>query len=394
MKVEWIFATVFVTSVAWIAWVGFGYPIVIRWLASFAGPRKHPTPTRIPSVSFLVPCRNEEDFAVKKAENLRAVGMRLPKWEAFMIDDSSTDRTGEILGRIEGNGISIVKTPRRSGKIEALRLGAKWAHGEILVFTDCATRIDPSSIQPMLAWFSDPKVGLVTGSYSPTPASIDSRAQGEMHYWDSEMRLREAESALGSTTHATGALLAVRSDLFRKVEWPVGTINDDIHLPLRIIEQGYDVVCEASAIASESVETDPESEFRRRVRISAGNFQTVREIPRMAKASRWFPLFQLLSHKLMRNALGIPLAGLFVACAGMASEPFFLALFVAQFVAYLAAYLGYKLQGRILLPSILSRAIYAGAAICASMVGMVRWWKGRTQVAWERTDRLAGVGNA
>lgn len=393
MHTEWIFAAIALGSIAWIGWVGWGYPAMVRALRWISGPRLHPRFARIPSVSFLVPCRNEEDFVASKAANLRELGAHLRSWEALMVDDNSTDLTGPILGRLEGAGIVVLRHAFRSGKIAALRTAARHARGEILVVTDCGCSVDPASLKALLEWFADPRVGLVTGAYRPQPSKADSRSESEMGYWDGETRLREAESALGSTTHATGALFAVRSGLFSKVEWPEGTINDDIHLPLRILELGYDVVCEPRAVAVEPVETDPEGEFRRRIRIASGNFQAMREIPRMIASWRIFPLVQLLSHKLMRNALGIPFLGIVVASAGLSTHPVFLTAFLLELAALGVLATGYRLQKRLRLPALLGRSIYVGSALVASLVGLVRWLEGATKSTWERTDRLTGVGH-
>lgn len=394
MRTEWIFASIAIGSLAWIGWVGIGYPTLVGWLRRFAGPRHHPILARTPSVSFLVPCRNEEEFAEAKARNLRELGAHLGSWEGLMVDDCSTDRTGDILGALEGSGVVVLRHDQRSGKIAALRTAARFARGEILVVTDCACMVAPEDFRTLLGWFADAEVGLVTGAYRPRPSVRDNRSLSEAEYWESETRLREAESALGSTTHATGALFAVRSNLFSRVEWPKGTINDDIHLPLRILEMGYDVVCEPRAVAHEHVETDPVSEFRRRIRIASGNFQAIREVPRMIRASRWFPLLQLLSHKLMRNALGIPVIGLLMATAGLSTHPIFLVAFLLELLGLGALGVGFRLQSRVHLPGLLARAVYVGSALAASLVGLARWAEGATKSTWDRTDRMAGVGHA
>lgn len=394
MLIERLFLALVVCSLAWIAWVGAGYPATVRLLRWIAGPRLKPRALRLPSVSFLVPCRNEEAFVLEKAKNLRQLGSGLRSWEALMVDDASDDRTKEILDREEGAGVVVLRHSSRSGKIAALRTAARHAHGEILVVTDCGASVSTDSLAALIEWFADPTVGLVTGAYRPLPSKSDSRSESEAGYWDAETTLREAESALGSTTHATGALFAVRSSLFSQVDWPEGTINDDIHLPLRIVELGYDVVCEPRAMACERVETDPASEFRRRIRIASGNFQAIREIPRMLRARRFFPLFQLLSHKLMRNAMGLPILGVLVAFAGLSVHPWFLLAFFLQLGGMIGLGLAFRLQTKLHLPRILAKAVYFASALAASLIGLAKLLDGAAKATWERTDRSAEVGHA
>jgi cellulose synthase/poly-beta-1,6-N-acetylglucosamine synthase-like glycosyltransferase len=295
-----IFAITLVFFGGWIVWTWFLYPKGVIYLANRRGLRQRPKNVSTRRISFLVPCRNEEDFVVAKAADLRRLGGVVDKWEALFVDDCSTDSTATLLGGIEGAGISVLRTSHRAGKIGALRLAAESSSYEILVVTDCGCNVAPEDLSKLLAWFENPQVGLVTGTYLAQSSCVDMRVEGESAYWASERMLRQAETTLGSTTHATGALFAVRADLFSRTQWPVGTTNDDIHLPVQILAMGYDVVCEPEAVAKEYVDTNRLGEFRRRARIALGNFQILSSIPSLIRARRWFPIVQLFSHKLYR----------------------------------------------------------------------------------------------
>jgi hypothetical protein len=235
---------------------------------------------------------------------------------------------------------------------------------------------------------------LVTGTYRARPSLRDERAEGEDAYWRAEALLRRAESSLGSTTHATGAFFAVRAALFARTPWPEGTTNDDIHLPVQVLAMGYDVVCDPEALAEEEVDTDRAGEFRRRARIAAGNFQMVAALPALARAHRWFPLLQLLSHKLMRNALGVPLAGLAVATVAMAGSPWGWSLAAGQVACYLVAGVGFLPGARRIAGGLPARAAYLLAGVGASTWGLFTWLRGVRRTTWERTDVLSGVGRA
>src|SRR4029453_15199176 len=111
--------------------------------------------------------------------------------------------------------------------------------------------------------------------------------QGSASYWRYEKLIRAIESRVDSTIGATGAIYAIRRDLFEII--PQDTILDDVLIPLRIARLGYRVVFEPGARAYDQVSTSTRQEFARRTRTIAGTFQLfVRE--------RW--LFNPLANRL------------------------------------------------------------------------------------------------
>ena len=75
----------------------------------------------------------------------------------------------------------------------------------------------------------------------------------------------------------------------------MSTINDDFTIPMRILERGHRVAYEPAAVAYE--EAHEMEGFSRRVRITAGNIEQLREIKGLLWPPRPFVLFCLLSHK-------------------------------------------------------------------------------------------------
>ena len=88
-------------------------------------------------------------------------------------------------------------------------------------------------------------------------------------YWKFEKWIRRTESQLYSMVGATGAISAVRRELFRPV--PAGTLLDDVYWPLQVAMQGYRVVHDSRAKAYDRLPGRVKDEFRRKVRTLAGN---------------------------------------------------------------------------------------------------------------------------
>ncbi len=105
----------------------------------------------LPRVSILIPARNEERNV---EEALRSVlALDYENLEIDVVDDRSTDRTGEILDRMAAAEprLRIVHVrdlpPGWLGKNHALWLGAEKATGEYLLFTDADIVMDPSTLR-------------------------------------------------------------------------------------------------------------------------------------------------------------------------------------------------------------------------------------------------------
>ncbi|HEY4593641.1 MAG TPA: glycosyltransferase [Thermoanaerobaculia bacterium] len=115
----------------------------LRDLPPLAGP--------LPRVSIVIPARNEER---NLEEALRSIlALDYDNLEIDVVDDRSTDRTGEILDRmaLADPRLRIVHVrdlpPGWLGKNHALWLGAGKATGEFLLFTDADVVMDPSTLR-------------------------------------------------------------------------------------------------------------------------------------------------------------------------------------------------------------------------------------------------------
>jgi len=132
----------------------------------------HPAPVSHVDVSVLVPAKDE-------AENLplfldlcaQAFAGRSERYEVIVIDDGSTDRTGELLEELKGKHpfLRSVRHRARRGIAEALRSGYLAAKGGVLVFYPADLQFKPEDIPrlvgPILAGESDMVTGFKQGKY-------------------------------------------------------------------------------------------------------------------------------------------------------------------------------------------------------------------------------------
>jgi glycosyltransferase involved in cell wall biosynthesis len=124
----------------------------------FPALRRPETVADFPFVTIIVPARNEERNIAFCLESLLALDY--PRFEIFVVDDHSTDRTVEIVREIIGRRASrpdvrlfaLGDDPKEGGiewvcrKSHALWHGAQQAHGEWILFVDADTRQKPDTL--------------------------------------------------------------------------------------------------------------------------------------------------------------------------------------------------------------------------------------------------------
>jgi len=122
----------------------------------------------VASVTAIVPARNEE---ASIAQTVLSLAAQLEVMEIIVVNDQSTDRTGEILAELAQQlpQLKILNAPDLPagwiGKTHALWLGVQAARGEWLLFTDADVTHQPGSTARALADAARSGAALV--SYSP-----------------------------------------------------------------------------------------------------------------------------------------------------------------------------------------------------------------------------------
>lgn len=121
-----------------------------------------------PRVSIVIPARNEER---NLEEALRSVlAQDYPNVEIVVVDDRSTDRTGEILDRMAAADprLRVVHVtelpPGWLGKNHALELGSEGATGDYVLFTDADVVMEPTAVRRAVARMEAKKLDHLTSS--------------------------------------------------------------------------------------------------------------------------------------------------------------------------------------------------------------------------------------
>jgi cellulose synthase/poly-beta-1,6-N-acetylglucosamine synthase-like glycosyltransferase len=319
-------------ALAVVAYVYVGYPALLTLWARVAS---RPVERRLmtPSVSVVLVVRNEAAVLRARIENLLSLDYPEDLLQIIAVSDGSTDGTASILRDFE-HEIDIVLLPP-GGKARALNAGVALAEHDVLVFADARQVFAPDAVRALVAPLADPRVGGVSGALVLDVEAGDTSGFGDGvgAYWRFEKWLRSQESLIGSTIGATGAIHAMRRDLWRPL--PPETILDDVLAPMRVVLAGYRVVFEDGARAYDRATSSAPDEFRRKSRTLAGNYQLLRFEPKLLVP--WFnPIWvQFVSHKMGRLLVPYALVVLLITSGVLALASW---LYAVAFACQLAFY--------------------------------------------------------
>ncbi len=306
-------ALLFWLAVGLVVYTYVGFPALVLLRARIR-PRPHRTADISPTVSVIIAAHDEAASIGPRVDNLLALDYPAGRIEVVIASDGSTDATVEEARRRADPRIRVLDLPR-TGKATALNTAVEASTGEILVFSDANTAYAPDAIRQLVRSFADPEVGGVAGNqvYLPGATSSDpgdpgaatAAGAGERSYWDFDRLVKDAESLGGSVISATGAIYALRRELF--VEVPDG-VTDDFVTSTRVIAAGRRLVFEPAAVALEPVAGSSGREYRRKVRIMTRGLRGVAVARGLLDPRRHgFYTLQLVTHKVLRRLMAIPL---------------------------------------------------------------------------------------
>ncbi len=297
---------VFIGCALFLVYIVVGYPALLKWMSA-----RFPRPVskrRIqPPITVLIAAYNGAKYIARKLDSVLALEYPRERMEILVISDGSTDETEEIVRSYAGRGVRLLRVPR-GGKPAALNAGIPQTSGEILVLTDVRQEVEPQSVQNLMDCFADPKVGVVSGDLIIRGADREDQAD-VARYWDYEREIRKRLGRIDSFFGATGPFYAIRREL--AVHVPPDMLLDDVYLPLSAFFKGYRLIVEEGARAYD-YPTSRETEFNRKVRTLAGNYQILRAYPKLLGPGNRLWL-HFMSYKFGRLMLPYALLGMAVS---------------------------------------------------------------------------------
>jgi len=314
-----------------LAWTHVAYPAAAEVAARLRERRVRKDEAAEPSVTVIIPAYNEEAVIERRLDNLLALDYPSEKLRVVVASDASSDRTNELVEAVAGREprVSLLDCPR-GGKVAAQDRAVQQATSDVVAFSDGNSTWSPDALRQLVANLADPEVAYVCGQLR-----LESAADGNQEgtYWRYEMKLREAESRLGSITGGNGSIYAVKRADYVEVDPRWG---HDLSFPYRMVQEGRRAVYEPAAQAFEKPTPSNETEYRRKGRM----FEHCWEITLRGSMFRRLPpdyLVEIVSHRLLRYGSGILHLALLASSVALAADGFAYGIVLAGQLALLAA---------------------------------------------------------
>jgi hyaluronan synthase len=207
-----------------------------------------------PMVSYVIPCKNEEASIAKTIDKCFQADYPKDKLEVIIINDGSTDGTGDVLRELQKkySGLVVIDWKINRGKRHGMFAGFTLAKGEIIVQLDSDSYIQPETFRYLIEPFRNPQIGAVCAHADPENADTNLLTKMQAAYYFLSFRiLKAAESTFMSVFCCSGCSSAYRKSIVMPIleEWlnekflglPV-TWGDDRALTNWVIKLGYKTV--------------------------------------------------------------------------------------------------------------------------------------------------------
>ena len=383
----------FWSAVALLAYAYAGYPLLVTLVAARVPRRVVGSQGVTPSVTIVITVYNEAARIESRLDNLLALDYPPEKVEIFVGSDGSDDGTAELARRYAGRNVHVFAFAFRRGKPAMLNDLIPRASADIVVLADARQAYAPDALKRLVAGFADPAVGAISGELvlgEPPPGTAVGSGVGV--YWRYEKHIRRAEARVDSAVGATGAIYALRRQIFEPI--PVDTVLDDVLIPMQVVRRGHRVLFESGARAFDRASASGREEFTRKMRTIAGLFQLFAAHPWLLSPLSNRLWLQTVSHKALRLCGPVLLMTAFVSSAALADQLFYRAAMWAQLAFYAAAVAGAaaRIRGRV--PRALSLPFTFCLLNLATLAAIWRFAVAGQAVTWDRTAAADAVPNA
>jgi cellulose synthase/poly-beta-1,6-N-acetylglucosamine synthase-like glycosyltransferase len=324
----------------------------MRWRPGRPGPAGVAWTAHSPTVSVLVACKNEEAVVDGLVRSMLAIEYPPDRLQLVVVDDGSTDRTGDLLdawARREPRLRCLHRSPLAvTGKSAALNAGLAMATGDVIVVFDADHQPEPDTVRRLATHFRDPRVGAVQGRCEIRNAGDSVLARlVAIDYFAGYLVNEYGRQLLFQLPAYGGANCAVRARSVREVGgWNEQSVTEDTDLTLRLLLRGERVRYDVFALDREEGVATLARYWRQRYRWARGHQQVWRDHRRRVWASPRLTLaekvettmFLLVFHLPVAAAAGLLLAGLSVAGVATPVDP------LHAFVLWTLLFLGPMLE--------------------------------------------------
>lgn len=279
------------------------YPEIVFILSKKKSPNQlvYAENEELPEVTVILAAYNEEKVIRQKIESTFNCQYPLEKIRMKIGSDASTDQTNQIVKELTQKypALELIEFTQRTGKSGIINQLALQSESPVLIMTDANVIFTEKTIFELVKHFKNDHIKLVGGNIVNSNNSVDGISVQEEKYISRENRIKTAEGIIwGTIAGAFGGCYAIRRECFMPV--PPKFFMDDFFITMNVIENHGAAIMELKALCFEDVSNKPSEEFRRKIRISIGNFQNLIRYRHLLFSQKSGLSFSFFSHKIIR----------------------------------------------------------------------------------------------
>ena len=365
-----------------------GYGLLLGLMNLFISRNKVNKHDVIP-VTLIISAYNESEILLQKIRNTLDINYPAELLKVIVITDGSSDETPAMLSGYPF--IQHLHQDERRGKMAAIKRAMREVNTPVVIFSDANTMLNPECIHKIIRHYHDPGVGGVAGEKKIITDKISAVGQAEGIYWKYESLMKKLDASFNTVVGAAGELFSIRTSLFKSPDDEI--ILDDFFISMEVCLQGYKIAYEPGAFATEYPSASIFEEEKRKIRISAGAYQSIQFL-RPALNCIKFPLlaFQFISRRLIRWLFSpFLLVGVFsfnlVIVNNIQGFGFYSWTMIAQCLFYLLAFMGWLMIRKEKPAGWLSVPFYFVFMNYCQLRGLILFLQRKQTVLWEKSIR-------
>ncbi len=270
--------TVFWLSIFVILYNYILYPIILKIFSINKKQNKivYKITEQLPSVAIIIAAYNEEKVIAQKIESIYNTNYPINKIQVHVGSDFSSDNTLEILQKLslKYNNFEIYNFEKRKGKSQILNHLFNIVKSEIYILTDANVFFSKNTIFEMIKHYKNNEISIVGANIVNTQIKKEGISIQEKTYLSIEKNIKYHEGIIWQNMiGAFGGCYSIKSECVSII--PKNFLMEDFYISMKVLEKKGKAIFERQSVCYEDVSNIISEEFRRKVRISVGNFQNL-----------------------------------------------------------------------------------------------------------------------
>lgn len=343
----------------------------------------------LPEVEIIFAAYNEAAVIEAKIRSCFATTYPAQKIRVHIGSDASDDGTDSLIEGLQAEfpALRLSRFTARTGKTGIINALTQQSTAPLMLLTDANVLFTPHTVEKLVNTLLNEKAQIVGGNmHYLNESKKQGISQQEHAYLTIENQLKTRESSLWQKAMGVeGGCYLIERTAFPKI--PPTFFMEDFFVSMHVLASGGKVLFAPDAVVYEDISTQIQEEYKRKVRISIGNFQNLNFYKGII-FKRFWPLgFAFVSHKILRwltpfFLIILLLSGIYLA--SFTQWTYWFMLFYAAFV--LLALLGVvfsrvKGLGFLKFPG---HFLYMNLAL---LQGFFKYLKGINSNVWQPTKR-------